>query len=218
MEDRIFKYALIISLILHLGFFVRLSYQSIVFPEKIIKETEIVYPQLMVLETALVDQKIPLRGMKVDIETQRIESSQESASFVKDISKMTEDFFHKVQKSKHADEQRVKRKVAIPMMEAPEIKNPLYNDYYQQVRARIRERAYANFKELESGEVYLTFIIDSSGTLRVIRIVQERTRANYYLQNISRKSIEEASPFLPFPSDLEYPELSFNVVISFKVE
>jgi len=31
------------------------------------------------------------------------------------------------------------------------------------------------------------------------------------------RSIKDANPFPPFPKDLNYPELTFNVVISFEV-
>jgi len=35
---------------------------------------------------------------------------------------------------------------------------------------------------------------------------------------VAEKSIFDASPFPAFPKDLDYPELSFNVIISFQIE
>jgi len=66
--------------------------------------------------------------------------------------------------------------------------------------------------------VYLSFVISRDGSLEEARMVQERSSPNTYLQDTALKSIKEASPFPAFPKELEYPRLSFNVVISFEVE
>ncbi|MDP8265542.1 MAG: hypothetical protein P9M07_01205 [Candidatus Aceula meridiana] len=163
-------------------------------------------------------EKKPLKGMKVEVESQPVNTKGRLDSLTKDISKLSEDFFQKGQKPKQPAEKGTKRKVSVPALEAQQIKNPLYLDYYKEVRSSIRERAYVNYQQFDSGEVYLAFIVEASGELKQIRIIEERTKANQYLRRVSVQSVKEASPFPPFPEELKYPELSFNVVISFEVE
>jgi len=111
----------------------------------------------------------------------------------------------------------MKKTVSVPVLQSEKINNPTYANYYSLVRGRIRQRAYFNYSEYYAGEVYLTFILTSDGTLKELKIIEERTTGGQYLRTIGLKSIKEADPFPPFPKDLRYPELTFNVVISFQV-
>jgi len=218
MEDRFFKYALMISLLLHVVVLFRLSYSNIHFLSQPIKSLEVVYPKMIVEKGVISEEKKSLKGMKVELENQPVSIKERLDPLVKDISKFSEDFLRKGQKPKQIGEKGTKRKVLVPALEAQQIKNPLYLDYYKEVRSRIRERAYSNYQQLDSGEVYLSFIVEASGELKRIKIIEERTKANQYLRRVSMQSVKEASPFPSFPENLKYPELSFNVVISFEVE
>ena len=51
---------------------------------------------------------------------------------------------------------------------------------------------------------------------RLIQSLPETLQANEFLRNVGMKSVQEAGPFPPFPKDLNYPELTFNVQISFQ--
>ena len=75
---------------------------------------------------------------------------------------------------------------------------------------------YLNDPQFVTGEVYLTFILLSNGTLRDVKIIDEKTTANAYLRNLGLRSIKESNPFPSFPGDLTYPELTFSVVIAFE--
>jgi TonB family protein len=66
------------------------------------------------------------------------------------------------------------------------------------------------------GEVLLSFVLNSNGKLTLINIIDERSCNNEELRKIAKESIEKASPFDPFPPDLEFKELSFSVVFSFE--
>lgn len=221
MENRIFTYTLIVSLLIHIGVLWNMSYAQMRLKAKTIKMIEVVYPGIK-LEKKIPDTApAPVKGMKVDLLQAAKASLQEQksiSSFMKDMSKLSDDFLHQGQKAKVVNQKPQKRKVSVPAVEAQQINNPVYINYYQIVRSRIRDRAYANYERFESGEVYLTFMLDSQGSLKRIKIIEERTRANQYLRQISMRSIEESNPFPPFPSDLQYPELSFNVIISYEVE
>jgi outer membrane biosynthesis protein TonB len=111
----------------------------------------------------------------------------------------------------------IKKTVSVPLLESEKINNPSYQSYYSLVRARIRQRAYFNYAEYYAGEVYLTFILNNDGSLKDLKIIEEKSSGGPYLRTIGLKSIKEAVPFPPFPKALNYPELTFNVVISFQV-
>ena len=111
------------------------------------------------------------------------------------------------------------REIVVPSLTAENMANPKYARYKENIRQRIKERAYQYIQnpQFQSGEVYMAFVLSANGTLRQLKIVEEQTQANEYLRTISLKSIEESNPFPPFPADLNYPELTFSVPISFRI-
>ncbi len=109
----------------------------------------------------------------------------------------------------------VKKKITLPAVDADKINNPSYISYYQIVREKIRRAAYQNYTRTETGEVYLSFVISAAGDIKGIRIVGEKSSPSLYLREIALRSIGDAAPFPNFPKELDYPQLSFNVVISF---
>ena len=112
----------------------------------------------------------------------------------------------------------VKKRIVIPPIDIKKINNPIYVSYYQTVREKIRHSAYNNFAQAEEGEVYLTFTVSSDGYIRDIRLVEEKSSPNPYLRKVGFASIKQASPFPNFPKELDYPQLTFNVIISFEIE
>ncbi len=112
-----------------------------------------------------------------------------------------------------------KRQISVPVIEAEKISHSRYLTYHDQVRNRIRARAYfyIDNPSFEVGEVYLTFVLKANGQLEAVKIIPEKTRANTFLRSVAVRSIKESAPFPSFPDDLKYPELTFNVVISFEV-
>lgn len=111
-----------------------------------------------------------------------------------------------------------KKKISMPAIDLDKINNPSYISYYQIVREKIRRAAYQNYTRAEIGDVYLSFLISSDGSLRAAKLVEDKSSPSRYLQESALKSIKEASPFPSFPKELDYPQLSFNVVISFEIE
>lgn len=112
----------------------------------------------------------------------------------------------------------IKRKIALPPIEMAKIDNPSYISYYQIVREKIRRSAYQNYTHNETGEVYISFIISYDGYIKDVRLIEDKTEASDYLKNIALKSVRSASPFPNFPKELDYPQLSFNIIISFEIE
>ncbi|MDD4910147.1 MAG: hypothetical protein PHR44_05660 [Candidatus Omnitrophica bacterium] len=111
-----------------------------------------------------------------------------------------------------------KKKITVPVLGADKIKSPAYMSYYEIIREKIRRSAYKHYFRSETGEVNIAFTVSSSGAVINSGIAQGRTFAGPYLKEIALKSIYDASPFPPFPKDLDYPELPFTVAISFEVE
>ena len=117
----------------------------------------------------------------------------------------------------------VGHKITLAPMGATKITNPqylMYND--EKVRAaisrNIKQRAYhyVNHPDFQSGKVYLTFVLASSGALKQVKIIDDKTFANGYLRKVALRSIKESSPFPPFPEGFDYPEFTFNLLISFQ--
>ncbi len=118
----------------------------------------------------------------------------------------------------HPEMTAVKKKISLPAMPAAKIDNPTYISYYQIVREKIRRSAYQNYMHNVTGEVYVSFIIANDGRIKDVRLVEDKTTVNDYLQKVAVRSIRDASPFPAFPKELDYPQLSFNIIISFEIE
>ena len=112
----------------------------------------------------------------------------------------------------------VKKKITLPPVDIEKMNNPTYVSYYQFVREKIRRAAYQNYTRSETGEIYMAFVISSTGILKEVRLVEEKSSLKYYLRETALRSVRDASPFPEFPKDLNYPQLSFNVIISFEIE
>jgi len=87
----------------------------------------------------------------------------------------------------------------------------------QIVREKIKRALYHSYSGTDTGEVNVVFVVFNDGRLKEARVVEEKSSSNAYLKEISLRSLREASPFPPFPKQLDYPQLSFNVVISFEI-
>ncbi len=112
----------------------------------------------------------------------------------------------------------IKKKITLPAVDIDKINNPSYINYYQIVREKIRRAAYQNYTRTETGEVYLSFVISGEGPLKEVRLVEDKSSSSPYLREIALRSLRDSSPFPGFPQGLDYPQLSFNVVISFEIE
>ncbi len=112
----------------------------------------------------------------------------------------------------------IKRKITLPPIDMGKIDNPSYISYYQVVREKIRRAAYQNYTRGETGEVYLSFVISRDGYLKDVRLVEEKSVNNPYLRAVALRSVKDVVPLPDFPKDLDYAQLSFNIVISFEVE
>ncbi len=111
------------------------------------------------------------------------------------------------------------KRITVPLLKSEKISNPKYLSYNDTIRQKIRQRAfhYVEHPDFKEGRVYLSFVLDREGRIRDIKVINEKTHANEYLRSVGLRSVRESAPFPPFPKDLTYPELPFNIEIEFKV-
>ena len=224
MEDRIFRWAIIISFLIHAGFFVHLymnranmdlSQKSAVVKYLI----EPLQPHEKAADPEIIVHRIePVVRPDAQIIGGLVpKNSSQAEAFFKDPSAGLNDTFKVYERQpERLKGMKVTREVSMPMLKSEKINSPAYVTYYQIVRDRIRDRAYTNYTKLSIGEIYLTFIIKSDGSLGELQVIEDKSTANDFLREVGQKSVKEGAPFPPFPQDLNYPELTFNVAISFQ--
>jgi TonB family protein len=112
----------------------------------------------------------------------------------------------------------IKKKITLPPIELDKINNPTYLSYYQIVREKIKRAAYQNYTGKEVGEVTVSFVILNDGTLTELKLIEEKSNQSLYLREVALRSIKDASRFPVFPKELDYPQLSFHLSITFEIE
>jgi hypothetical protein len=227
MENKFFYSSLGVSFLIHAFIIISLSIATFNSQPKNLKSIEVIYQDLKfktVKETKPVREQMQLvqkdqLAKKVDLLPKKDDSFIPSGKGIKDISKFSDKMSLDKKQAPKISPADFERKITIPVLKTDKITNPKYLTYTETIRNKIRQRAY-NFvddPQFQEGKVYLTFVISSQGVLQATKIIEEKTMANSYMKEVCLRSIEESSPFPPFPNDLSYPELTFNVVISFEV-
>jgi TonB family protein len=112
----------------------------------------------------------------------------------------------------------IKKKITLPPIDLNKISNPTYISYYQVVREKIKRAAYQIYSGTEEGEATISFIVSSDGYLQDLKLLEEKSSSSEYILEIALRSVKDASPFPAFPRELDYPQLSFNLTITFEVE
>lgn len=222
--DNLFKFSLAFSILIHSAVLLHFSYTNRHYFKRPINRIEVVYrtpPQFLVPKKEAVKQEIKeITQKQLPPDPQML--LKERSSGPSPLKEMMESDGKKLLPGKTLSSKintfKSERKISVPALKSEKISNPVYLNYYQLVRSRIQERAYLNYERLDIGEVYLTFVLSSNGMLKQLKLIEEKTTADSYLRNVGLRSIEQASPFPAFPKNLDYPELSFNVVISFEVK
>ena len=224
MEDRFFKYAVIVSLVLHLCIFVKL-YMSPRRAEVFQKKAEMSYhftPAPVPVPSAVLEQntKKTLLASSAEVNVDRDAGARKidgPMPLFKDAMDVASGFKAFERAPERVKGLKVTKEVSIPLLKSEKIDTPGYAMYTNIIRDRIRERAYVNFVKYAGGDVYLTFIVKSDGTLTDVQVLQNRSQASEALCTSGMDSIREAAPFPPFPKELNYPELTFNIQISFQL-
>ena len=225
-EDRLFRRSLLISLGAHILLLAGLAYAHVVSPQpQPLPRPEIVY-HLEARERPAPPESKPAAIKPIKDPDWRpppkILQSKELAQapvLMEAVKQPSQLVSHQKQPARIPSPDS-KRHIDVPLLNSEKISNPNYLNYHDRVRSRIRDRAYffVDHPDFRAGKVYLTFVLKSDGSLKAVQIIKEKTQANDFLCSIGLRSIKESAPFPPFPPDLSYPELSFNIVISFEVD
>ena len=227
MYNNIFYIGLIISAVLHLMLIQIFSLHPFKKQQKTVKNIELIYKQLTpekekktvqdIQEIEIVKKTPP--PSKVKLLEKDLGKFSSIADTIPDISKAPERIELGRKKPPQIKTLDISEKITIPVLEAEKMTNPRFLNYYQTIRKLIRERAnqYKDTDNFETGEVYLTFVLSSEGSLLGAQVINQKTRASDYLKDFGLKSVREAGPFPPFPKEIQYPELTINIIISFNL-
>ena len=92
-----------------------------------------------------------------------------------------------------------------------------YGDYYKTVREKIVKKLKYNYTDYyRNGEVELYFVLNSNGSLKRIDVDTGKSTDDWKLIDVALSSIQQASPFPPFPKELDAAQLPFSLMISFR--
>ncbi|MCM8783998.1 MAG: TonB family protein [Candidatus Omnitrophica bacterium] len=203
--DRIFFWALVFSFVGHLLVFLPWAGLKNEFFPRNFSEIEISYFEVKPkTEEIKVKQTISAEEKKVVIKD---EIKQEAKQEIQQVAKEEE-----ATPSLTKEEEWVKRDFSALS------KEPTFLDYYRAIREKIKNSANRN-KPLffKPGEVCVFFVLDNSGNLRRLKIIEHRSSDDLLLRETAFKSVEEASPFPPFPPELKREQIAFNIIIAFEV-
>lgn len=234
MERNLFITAIMCSFLVHALSIVLLSlpYSRATILSKPFKAIEVTYQNLKSGEKE--KRKVSFEDLKVikdskSYEDQKIEVLDKKQNImsmfgdrIRDISKLTGKLKATHKKTSKISTMDLAKKITLPPLSAEKITNPKYLTYNEDMRdaisRNIKQRAYTyvNHPDFEAGEVYLTFVLASEGILKGVKIIEEKTSANDYLRDVALRSIKESNPFPPFPEGFDYPEFTFNLLISFQ--
>jgi TonB family protein len=220
-SSRQFDIIFLLSIIVHAVFLLELPRLRFIPPQKSLTNLEITYQKLKIEEAAnrklleAIEKRASLANLRQNRPLPDTVKAGNPPSFAE---KALADkiLVHKVQ-TPAIYERPVKDIVKLPQASSPFIKNPAYINYYQIVRERIKSVARLDNPLSLTGEVFLTFILDANGQLRALRVVDEKSTSNPQLKNLAYSFIEKAAPFPVFPKNLPHQQLSFNVIIEFKI-
>lgn len=227
MGNKIFYSSLLISLIVHIIFLGVVSRNKKDFLKKKNNKLEVVYESSKVKPEIEEDQYKDLNVIeeskfehKVEIIDALNDGFSPIGENIADMSKFSTKIEMEKKLSAPISPEFIERQISVPIFKSEKITNPKYLSYNQQIRQKIRRQAYTyvDHPDFQMGEVYMTFVLASTGRIKRISVLEGDIKSNDFLQNIGRRSIKEAGPFAPFPKDLDYPELTFNVVISFEIK
>ncbi|MCG2711455.1 MAG: TonB family protein [Candidatus Omnitrophica bacterium] len=94
-------------------------------------------------------------------------------------------------------------------------KNKSYISYYRLINEQLRQAVIYPTRFTE-GEIALSFVLDSDGKLKNVEVMETASLENEILKETAVQIVKRASPFPPFPKNLQHKQLTFNIVFCFK--
>ncbi|MBU1853597.1 MAG: TonB C-terminal domain-containing protein [Candidatus Omnitrophica bacterium] len=220
-NNKTFQLAIIVSIVVHSILFMGLPRMSFLPSMRPLENLKIVYCKIK--EEPKIEKKLePIVNKLPDIKKEEIfeppkapplkYNKPEPKPVTKSDSQVQVEQVEKVK----VEEKKFERVIE---EEKDDAKRATYISYYRAVREKIKRSAnqlYPKNRYLGEGEVVLSFIVASSGELLQVRLIEERSINSSLLRKIAVSSIQDASPFPPFPEGMDQYQIVFNVVLAFE--
>lgn len=217
-EDKFFRWALTISIAVHLATLISLTFSSNRFDRKTIKRLEVTYQVTKPAVEQAKPKESQIRRAKDEkpLKDSKISAAAIPSTFIRNKAQLGDVKVLKKQPSQIGS-MYTKPKASLAVSGMEKINNPKYTTFEKTIGAKIKQRVqmYLDHPDFAEGYIYLTFLLSADGVLQQIQVIEEKTQANEYLRKISIQSVEESSPFT-MPADLNFPQLTFAVTIVFR--
>ncbi|MBU1933116.1 MAG: TonB family protein [Candidatus Omnitrophica bacterium] len=216
-DNKTFQFALIASILFHSIFFLAAPHMPFTPSKRALKNIEITYYEIKkpAAKKELANKKSePLMKRLPDIKKEEILNPP------KPIAKKPDEVKQPVKPVAELVEAKEKTFEKVVEEEKDDAKKATYISYYRAVREKIRQYADRNYpatRRLGRGEIFLSFVVASSGELLRVKVIEERSVVDRTLRDIAINSIREASPFPPFPKGMRQYQITFNIIISFEL-
>ena len=228
LADKIFRNALIISLLFHLLFFYRGGPTRHMKILKVPEEIEVTYLQARdhPLLSELIDVKERLG--KAQLAKVQVPAAAEVASIQKQ-GPAKPSFDMKSDTSKPVFENMTPQDKDMLQHISPDAEmlisdrdrdlssDPTYLNYYNAIRGRIYRAANADKPYyFMSGQVRLLFSVSRAGELTEVAVAEEASTTNPVLRTHAVNSVRKAAPFPPFLKSMNESSLTLRLNISFE--
>ncbi|MFH1868716.1 MAG: hypothetical protein ABH843_07075 [Candidatus Omnitrophota bacterium] len=226
LSDRIFKRALIFSIICHIFFFYNwppLRNLSILKPP--LPEIEVTYqPERKVpVFSELIDEKQKIFTTPIPAAVSKADSpsikTKDAARPVFDLKRSDKPHIEtiRVESNKELASVSSDDEMLISHDKRDFSDEPTYLNYYNAVRARIYKAANAYKPNYYTeGDVRAVFTLGADGSLISTAILIEGSSTNPKLRNHALMSIKKASPYPPFHASMKESQLTLRLTISFE--
>ncbi|MDD5566314.1 MAG: hypothetical protein PHG31_05450 [Candidatus Omnitrophica bacterium] len=230
LSDKAFQIAFLVSFVIHGLAFIRTPHFDIALPDKKPSRMEIVYVKNSPHNNDRPRPSLARRAEEVDMLSKLPLRKPAPPPFINDESLMGPERRSQLASSDFSnlplvrpevikpDIIAIKKKISLPPLDPGKITSNSYMSYYQIVREKIKRAAYQNYIRNDTGDVYLSFVIARDGSLREVKLHEDKSTGGFYLREVALRSIRNSAPFPSFPKELDYPQLSFNIIISFSIE
>ncbi len=94
-------------------------------------------------------------------------------------------------------------------------KDKTYISYYRLINEQLRQSAICP-EIFSEGEIEVSFVLSADGQLRSVEVLPDSSCPDFSLRETALQIVKRASPFPPFPMNLQQSQLTFNVVICFR--
>ncbi len=112
----------------------------------------------------------------------------------------------------------VTKKITVAPLETNKNTSPSYIAFSEAIHETIKRVLRLNYSGTETGIINVSFVIANNGSLVDVHIIEKDSSDSEYLRDLTLKGVRQAAPFPRFPKDLDYPQLTFNAIVSFQIE